>query len=92
MAKMSENSRAVWNYVVNAGDAKITLDDIAEGTGLNKKTVNGCVVAFQRKEYMKRTEAVIATEDGGSKSVKFISLTEAGQAFDPDAEPVADAQ
>lgn len=85
MAKMSENSRTVWNYVVAAGDANITLDDIAEGTGLNKKVVNGCVVAFQRKNLMERTEHAIVMEDGSTKVVKYISRTEDGMAFDPDA-------
>ena len=85
MAKMSENSRTVWDYVVAAGDANITLDDIAEGTGLNKKVVNGCVVAFQRKNLMKRTPGEVELEDGTHKSVKFISLTDEGKAFDPEA-------
>ena len=39
---------------------------------------------------MERVPAEIELEDGSHKSVKFIKLTEAGMAFDPDAEDKAE--
>jgi hypothetical protein len=86
MAALKENSRKVFDYVKEANGANITAADIAEGTGLETRSVNGIVTsAFQRKGLMERVPAEIELEDGTHRAVKFIKLTEAGEAFDPDA-------
>jgi hypothetical protein len=86
MAALKENSRKVFDYVKAANGANITAADIAEGTGLETRSVNGIVTsAFQRKGLMERIPAEIELEDGTHRAVKFIKLTEAGEAFDPDA-------
>lgn len=85
MAKLSEKSRKVLDYVRSMRGENITAADIANATGLETKQVNGIVTsAFQKKNLMKRTPAEIELEDGTHKSVKFISETEEGMAFDPD--------
>lgn len=84
---LKENSKKVFNYVKEMDGQDITAADIAEATGLEIKSVNGIVTsAFQRKSLMERVPAKIQLEDGTSKDVKFIKLTEEGKAFDPDAE------
>ena len=84
---MKENTRIIWDYIVANADKDITAQDIADATGLGVKSVNGIVTsAFQRKGLMERVSAEIECEDGTHKTVKFIRLTEAGLAFDPDAE------
>lgn len=88
---MKENSIKVYEYVKANEGKNITAADIAEGTGLEVKSVNGIVTsAFQRKGLMVRTpaEIEITGEDGkvSHKEVKFISLTDEGKAYDPDAE------
>jgi hypothetical protein len=71
--------------VVSVGDKNITAADIAEGTGLAPKTVNGVItMAFQKKGLMERVPATVEI-DGEQKAVKFIKLTAEGKAFDPDA-------
>ena len=84
---LKPNSKLVYDYV-KANDGKdITAADIAEGTGLEVKSVNGIVTsAFQKKGLMERIPAEIELTDGSHKSVKFIRLTAAGKAFDPNAE------
>ena len=84
---LKPNSKLVYNYVKENEGKKITAADIAEGTGLTVKQVNGIVTsAFQRKGLMERSEPVkVELEDGTVKDVKFISLTAEGMAFDPDA-------
>ena len=84
---LKENSRKVFDYV-KANDGKnMTAADIAEATGLKVRSVNGIVTsAFQKKGLMERTPAEIELEDGTHKAIKLISLTDAGRAFDPDAE------
>ena len=84
---LKENSKKVFNYVKEMDGQNITAADIAEATGLDVRSVNGIVTsAFQRKGLMERTPAEIQLEDGTHKAVKFISLTEEGKSFDPDAE------
>lgn len=83
---LKENSRKIYDYVKAHDGDKMTAADIAEGTGLEVKQVNGSVTsAFQKKGLMVRTNAEIQLSDGTHKPVKFISLTDAGRAFDPDA-------
>ena len=91
MAKMSENSRKVFDYVKSLNGANVTAGDIAEAVDLGVKSVNGIVTsAFQRKGLMERIPAEVELEDGTHATVKFIKLTADGQAFDPDA--VEDAE
>ena len=88
---LKPNSRTVYEFV-KANDGKnITAADIAEGTGLDTKQVNGIVTsAFQRKGLMERVPAEVELEDGSHKAVKLIKLTAAGEAFDPEAEEDAE--
>ena len=84
---LKPNSKLVYDYVKENGDSKITAADIAEGTGLEVRQVNGIVTsAFQRKGLMERVPAEVELEDGSHKPVKFIRLTEAGMEFDPEAD------
>lgn len=85
---LKPNSKLVYDFVKENEGNKITASDIAEGTGLEIKRVNGIVTsAFQKKDLMERIPAEVELEDGTHKTVKFIQLTEAGKAFvDTDAE------
>ena len=83
---MNANSKIVYNYVKENESKNLTAADIAEGTGLPVRSVNGIVTsAFQRKGLMERVPAEVELSDGSHKAVKFIRLTEAGKEFDPNA-------
>lgn len=83
---LSENSRKVYDYVKAMYGQNITAEDIADATELTTRQVNGIVTsAFWRKGVMKRVPAEVELPDGTHKAVKFISLTEEGLNFDPDA-------
>lgn len=87
MAKLNENSRKVFDYVKGVNGADITAQDIADATGLGVRQVNGIVTsAFQKKGIMERIPAEVELSDGTHKAVKFIKLTAAGEAFDPDTQ------
>jgi DNA-binding MarR family transcriptional regulator len=86
MAALKENSKKVLAYVVEHDGEDFTAKDIAEETGLEVRSVNGIITsAFQKKGYMVREEAEITLENGTHDKVKFIRLTDAGRAFDPEA-------
>lgn len=89
MAKMKENSKKVLEFLkVNTGN--VTAADVAEALGMEKRSVDGIFTsAIQRKGLGVRTPAEVEMEDGSHKQVKFLSLTDAGMAYDPDAEEEA---
>lgn len=89
MAKLTEKSLAVFNHIKGLGGADATAADIAEAMGLEVKSVNGVVTGLQKRGLTVRTpvEVEVAGEEGKTshKTVKFITLTDAGLAYDPEA-------
>lgn len=90
---MKENSVLVYNFAKEHDGEQFTAQDIADGTGLGVKSVNGIVTsAFQRHKdtngnpdpLMERIPAEIELADGTHKPVKFIRLTDSGRAFNPE--------
>lgn len=79
---MKEGTRAIWNEIVTHANEDITAQNIADVLGMNVKSVNGSITSFQKKGLVIREEVAVT---GGK--VKYIRLTDAGKAFDPDAEP-----
>ena len=84
---MKENSKKVLNYLKSIHGEDVTAADVAAACGLEKRQVDGIFTsALQRKGYGVRVPAEIELDDGTHKAVKFLRLTDAGMAFDPDAE------
>lgn len=85
---MKDNSKKVLNYLKDVnGKAPVTAADVAEALDLSKLQVDGIFTsAIQRKNLGIRVPAEVELEDGSHKAVKFLELTDAGLAFDPDAE------
>ena len=85
---MKENSKNVLNYLKGKNSAAVTVTsaDVADALGLEKRQVDGIFTsAIQRKGLGVRVPAEVELEDGTHKQVKFLQLTDAGMAFDPDA-------
>lgn len=84
---MKENSKKVLEYLKEINGTNVTAADVAEVLGLEKRQVDGIFTsAIQRKGLGVRVPAEIELEDGNHKAVKFLTLTDAGMAFDPDAD------
>lgn len=88
---LKENAQKVFDFVKAHHGENFTATDIAEATGLGVKSVNGIVTsAFQRKGLMERVPAEVEVVDNDGKTshktIKFVRLTDAGLAFDPNAE------
>jgi hypothetical protein len=83
---MKENSKKVLNYLKEIDGENVTAADVATALSLEKRQVDGIFTsAIQRKGLGVRTPAEIELDDGTHKQVKFLKLTPAGMAFDPDA-------
>ena len=84
---MKENSKKVLNYLKEVNGKQVTAADVAEALGLEKRSVDGIFTsAIQRKGLGVRVPAEVEMEDGTHKAVKFLTLTDEGLVFDPDAE------
>ena len=84
---VKENSKKVLNYLKEINGEKVTAADVAEALGMEKRSVDGIFTsAIQRKGLGVRVPAEVEMEDGTHKAVKFLTLTDEGLAFDPDAE------
>ena len=84
---MKENSKKVLMYLKGINGENVTAADVADACGLEKRQVDGIFTsALQRKGYGVRVPAEIELEDGTHKAVKFLQLTDAGMALDPDAD------
>ena len=83
---MKENSKKVFNYLKEVNGQNVTAADVAEAVDLGKRQVDGIFTAFQKKGLGVRVPAEVELEDGSHKAVKFLTLTDDGMNFDPDAE------
>ena len=86
--KMTENSRKVFDYLKSAGaGVKFTTKQVQEAVGFEKAgSVTGSVTGLVRKGYAERFKETVEVEEGKTKEISYFCLTEAGAAFDPDAE------
>ena len=87
---MTVNSRRVFDFLKENYGKNVTAQDIAAALDVSVSTVTGSVNGLARDvkhpAYAQRTEVEMAGEEGKTIKVKYISLTEAGLKFDPDAE------
>ena len=79
---MTDNAKAVINYLVSVNNAPLTLNDLADATGIDKKVVNGVFNGLVRKGFCTRVAATIEAP----VTVKYLVLTDDGKAADADAE------
>lgn len=87
MAAMKENTRKVFEFLKVHNDEDLTAADVAEALDLEKRQVDGIFTsALQRKQLGERIPAEREEQDGSHTKIKLLKLTEAGLAFNPDAE------
>lgn len=97
-ASISEKSKMVLDYLIDNEGENMTAQDICDALGWEKKSaVDGVVTSGlignknNFRGFAERIPATIELEDGTSKDIKFIRVTEAGKAYDHDAAVAADA-
>lgn len=85
MAKMTENSRKVFETLKANAGVKFLTSELAEKAGVSASAVTGSVTGLVKKGYAVREPQTITGVDGKDKEVKLIVITDAGLSFDPDA-------
>lgn len=83
---MKDNSLRILAYLKENNGQKLTTDDVADALGLGKRTIVGSFNSFVKKGLGIRIEEEVELDNGKHETVKYLALTPAGLAFDPDAE------
>ena len=82
---MTDNSRKVFEALKAHFGDKITHQQLVAELGVSSAAVSGSVNGLVKKGYAVRNEETEMGEDGKATTVKYITLTDEGYAFDPDA-------
>ena len=85
MAKMTENSRKVFDFL-KENNKEFTAQEISAALGISVNAVTGSVNGMVKKGRAVRREETATGADGKALVIKHISLTDEGRAYDPDAE------
>lgn len=84
---MSDNGKKVFGYLKENFGSQMTAHDIADALGVTVPVVTGSVNSLVKKGFAMREEVEGEAEEGKKAPVvKYISLTDAGLDFDPEAE------
>lgn len=78
MAKISENSVKVLNFLKENDGKNFTSNDVANALDLTVATVNGVFTSLVNKKYGYRQEATVP----GAVDISFLSITEKGKETD----------
>lgn len=79
---MTDNSKRVFGFLKEHYGEDLTANNIAEALDVSVATVTGSVNGLVKKGYAVRNEVA---GDDDKKVIKYITLTEEGYAFDPEA-------
>ena len=84
---MSDNGKKVYGYLKENYGRELTAHTIAEDLGVTVPVVTGSVNALVKKGFAVRKELEVAGEEGKKPTIiKYITLTDSGLDFDPEAE------
>lgn len=71
MAKLTENSNAVFTYIVNNG-GHVSIDEIAAAFDKTTRSIGANVTDLQKKGLVAREKVAV---DGAEKPVTYVNLT-----------------
>lgn len=85
---LSDNAKKILVFL-QQNDGNFTQNDLSESLGIPKTSMTGIVTGLVRKGMVTRVEDTIKIIDGEktkTKTVKYVKITDAGMATDPNAE------
>lgn len=82
---MTPNARRILDYMKQNFGSEMTKQDIAATLGLSVSAVVGTTNSLLKKGYATERQEVSLDEKGKEKTIKYVTLTEEGNDFDPDA-------
>lgn len=82
---MTPNARRILNYLKENFGSEMTKQDIAASLGVSVSAVTGTTNSLIKKGYATERHEDGLDEKGKPKVIKYVTLTEEGNDFDPDA-------
>ena len=82
---MTPNARRILDYLKENFGSEMTKQEIAANLGVSVSAVVGTTNSLLKKGFLTEREEVTLDDKGKEKKIKFVSLTEEGNDFDPDA-------
>lgn len=79
---LTEKQQAIYNFLKETDGEKFTAYQIADATGIDRKSINVLVNGIAKKGYCERVEAEGTDDEGKAIVVKHVVLTDAGRAYD----------
>lgn len=84
---MTPNARRILDHMKQNFGSEQTKQEIAAELGVSVSAVVGTTNSLIKKGYATERVETVLDEKGKEKVMKYVSLTEEGNQFDPDAEP-----
>lgn len=79
---MSDKAVQVLQFLQANATSDLTAADIAEHMQVQPIAVNGVVNGLVKKGYVVRVESTVEMPEGGTKTIKFVNLTEEGKSYE----------
>lgn len=79
--QMSDKAVSLLQFLQGKGDVELTAQEIAEELGMQAIAINGVVNGLVTRNLAERVEQAITMPDGTEKTLKFITLTDEGKAY-----------
>jgi len=83
---LKEKTREAFDFI-KAHGGRVTTNELAEGLGIAVNSVTGRVNSLVKNELAYREKVEV---EGSEKPVTYVQLTDAGLAYDPDADTDAE--
>jgi len=82
MTKLSEKATTILNFLKENYGKGYIYTEIADATGIAKKSVIGVLNGLVKKELVGKEDMTVETDDGKEKVLKSYSATEKGLNFE----------
>lgn len=88
---LTEKQAIIHGFLMDTDGEKFTAYQIADATGIERKSINVLVNGLVSKGYCVREEATGTDDEGKTVTVKYVVLTDEGRGYDADAAAEHDA-
>ena len=88
---LTEKQAIIHGFLMDTEGEKFTAYQIADATGIERKSINVLVNGLVSKGYCVREETTGTDDEGKTVTVKYVVLTDEGRGYDADAAAEHDA-
>ena len=79
---LTEKQALIHKFLMETDGENFTAYQVADATGIERKSINVLVNGLVSKGYCVREEAVVTDDEGKPSTVKYVVLTDEGRNYD----------